>query len=106
MLQLFPDRPVARSEGEAGYRAEHGERGYSGSGGGGNSGGQAAAGAGPATVALGDSGPRWRDRPCAQLRGSGIWGARSGRNAARSSAANSSGSSHAAKWPPRSASWK
>jgi DNA-binding CsgD family transcriptional regulator len=31
-------------------------------------------------------------------------GARSARNAARSSAANSSGSSQAAKWPPRSAS--
>jgi hypothetical protein len=33
-------------------------------------------------------------------------GQRSDRNAARSSAANSSGSSHAAKWPPRSASPK
>jgi RimJ/RimL family protein N-acetyltransferase len=42
--------------------------------------------------------PQWLD----QRRGSGICGARSGRNAARSSAANRSGSSQAAKWPPRS----
>jgi hypothetical protein len=36
----------------------------------------------------------------------GLCGQRSGRNAARSSAANSSGSSQAAKWPPLSASPK
>ena len=41
-----------------------------------------------------------------QRRGSGTMLARCGQNAARSSAANSSGSSHAAKWPPLSASWK
>jgi hypothetical protein len=43
---------------------------------------------------------------CDQRRGSGIRDARSGRNAAWTSVANSSGSSQAAKWPPLSTSLK
>src|SRR3954464_12925227 len=47
-------------------------------------------------------GPPGRD----QRRGSGISGVRRGRNAARISVEKSSGSSQAAKWPPRSTSLK
>jgi hypothetical protein len=53
-----------------------------------------------------DAQPCRRPDLVGQRRGSGTCGPRSGRNAARSSAANSSGSSQAAKWPPRSASPK
>jgi hypothetical protein len=48
----------------------------------------------------------WVPGPDSSAKGLGSQGCRSGRNAARSCAANSSGSSQAAKWPPRSASPK